>query len=129
MQKKKPNILFIQTDQQRQDTLSCYGGDVCKTPNIDELANESVVFNNAYTSSPICTPARTSLQTSLYPMHHGMVTNNYSFGSMVQELPDSPDLLSRRLEKQGYSVGYTGKWHLGTGEEELMNEPGYDEYM
>src|SRR5699024_9051609 len=58
-----------------------------------------------------------------------MVTNNYSFGSMVQELPDSPDLLSRRLEKQGYSVGYTGKWHLGTGEEELMNEPGYDEYM
>lgn len=129
MVKRTPNILYILTDQQRKDTLNCYGGVICKTPNIDLLAKESTVFNNAYTTSPICTPARASMQTGLYPMHHGMMTNTYSYGSMVQELPDSEELLSRKLQKSGYSVGYTGKWHLGNGKNELKNEPGFLEYM
>ncbi|THF84714.1 hypothetical protein E6C55_00615 [Cohnella fermenti] len=110
----RPNILFIQTDQQRTDTLSAYGGSVCRTPYLDELAEESVIFDNAYTSCPVCTPARASIQTGLYPFKHGMQTNGYGMGSMVQELPDTPRLLSRRLEGEEISLGYTGKWHLGT---------------
>lgn len=110
-----PNILFILTDQQRTDTLSAYGGGVCHTPSLDALAKESVVFTNAYCPSPICSPARATLQTGLYPHKHGIMTNIYSPGSMVHELADGPDLLGRRLGEQGYSVGYTGKWHLGTG--------------
>lgn len=116
--KRGPNILFIQTDQQRVDTLSAYGGTVCRTPYLNELANESVVFDNAYTSCPVCTPARASMQTGLYPFKHGMQTNGYGMGSMVQELPDTPRLLSRQLAGQNYSIGYTGKWHLGTKTEE-----------
>lgn len=115
MNQKKPNIVFIQTDQQRADTLSIYGGKDCRTPVLDQFAQESVVFQNAYTSCPICTPARSSLQTGLYPSRNGMLTNTYGQGCVVNELPDTPDLLSRRLQQQNYSMGYTGKWHLGTG--------------
>ncbi|RAV14400.1 sulfatase-like hydrolase/transferase [Paenibacillus contaminans] len=119
---RQPNILFIQTDQQRVDTLKSYGGKVCQTPHLNRLAEESVVFDNAYTSCPVCTPARASMQTGLYPFKHGMQTNSYGMGSMVQELPDTPRLLSRQLEQQAYSIGYTGKWHLGFG-------PGMGEYL
>lgn len=121
MSKKKPNIVYILTDQQRRDTLSCYGGTQCQTPFLDQLAEESVIFNNAYASCPVCTPARASIQTGLYPHRHGMETNNYAPGCMVHELPDRPELLSRRLQQQSYNLGYTGKWHLGAGQEIIDN--------
>ncbi|MBO9604811.1 MAG: sulfatase-like hydrolase/transferase [Paenibacillaceae bacterium] len=89
---RQPNIVFIQTDQQRIDTLRAYGGNVCQTPHLDRLAEESVVFANAYTSCPVCTPARASMQTGMYPFKHGMQTNSYGLGSTVQELPDMPRL-------------------------------------
>lgn len=126
---KKPNILFIVTDQQRKDTLSAYGESICQTPYLDELAEQSLVFENAYTTCPICTPARGSMQTGLFPMHHGMLTNSYNYGNMVQELPDSPELLSRRLETAGYQIGYTGKWHLGTGAENVRKDDYIQRYM
>ncbi|WP_211746149.1 sulfatase-like hydrolase/transferase [Paenibacillus sp. Marseille-Q4541] len=113
----RPNIIFIQTDQQRVDTLKSYGGNVCQTPHLNQLAEESVIFENAYTSCPVCTPARASMQTGLYPFKHGMQTNTYGMGSMVHELPDTPRLLSRQLKEQEYQIGYTGKWHLGFGPE------------
>lgn len=112
---KKPNILLILTDQQALHTLGTYGSKICKTPHLDALAKASVVFSQAYTTSPICTPARASLQTGLYPSHHGMPTNIYTNGCLVHELPDHPKLLSRQLLAQGYLPGITGKWHLGNG--------------
>lgn len=113
MSPEHPNILFIFTDQHRVDTLGCYGSAVCRTPHLDALAAQSVVFERAYTVCPLCTPARASVQTGLYPSHHGMTGNIYCPGCMVHELPDVPLLLSRRMQKQDYSLGYTGKWHLG----------------
>lgn len=112
----RPNILFIQTDQHLATTLGCYGSTICQTPHIDALAQEGVLFQNAYASCPICTPARASIQTGLYPSKHGMQTNIYSPGCMIHELPDNPGLLSRRLESVGYQRGFTGKWHLGFGD-------------
>jgi len=109
------NVLLIMTDQQRRDTLTCYGGGDCKTPQLDALAEEAVVFENAYTTCAVCSPARASLQTGLYPFNHGFETNTYGNGCRVNELPDSPQLLSRRLQAAGYATGYTGKWHLGYG--------------
>lgn len=126
---KQPNILFILTDQQRKDTLGIYGDIQCDTPVLDQLAKEACTFENAYTTCPICTPARASIQTGLYPMHHGMLTNSYNYGNMIQELPDSPELLSRRLAQQGYQVGYTGKWHLGSGAENVKNDDYIQKYM
>lgn len=113
----KPNIILIMTDQHRMDSLGCYGNKVCQTPNFDELAKDGVVFTNAYTTNPVCTPARSSIQTGLYPSKNGMETNIYCPGCRVNELIDSSRLLSRRLEDIGYSIGYTGKWHLGIGKD------------
>ncbi|NGP45297.1 sulfatase-like hydrolase/transferase [Bacillaceae bacterium SIJ1] len=115
MTQKQPNILFILTDQQRVDTLKAYGGQVCQTPNIDRLMEESVVFDNTYASCPVCTPARASLQTGLYPHNHEMRNNTSEPGCRYDELPNKPELLSNQLKKQQYNIGYTGKWHLGLG--------------
>lgn len=112
---KRPNIVLIQTDQHRRDLIGCYGGAHARTPNVDRLAREGVRFANAYTVSPLCTPARASLQTGLYPCRHGMQNNLYQPGCVVHELPDTPDILPRRLGEAGYSAGFTGKWHLGYG--------------
>ena len=114
----RPNILLILTDEQRLSTMSCYGPTPCLTPNLDRLATESVVFERAYTSCPVCTPARGTIMTGLYPHNHGMTTNAGNVGCAVPEIPDSPILLSRTLERAGYRLGYTGKWHLGTNPEE-----------
>ncbi|WP_337248004.1 sulfatase-like hydrolase/transferase [Enterococcus sp. JM9B] len=68
MKVNQPNILFILTDQQRKDTLSAYGSLPVSTPVLDNLAENSSVFDEAYTVCPICTPARASLQTGVYPI-------------------------------------------------------------
>ena len=122
----RPNILFLFTDQQARNSLSCYGNTHAHTPSIDRMAKEGVVFEKAYTTTPICSPARASLHTGLYPFAHGMQTNLFMHGCMVHELADSPGLLSRRLCDAGYQVGFTGKWHLGYGTE-TRDDPYYRE--
>lgn len=126
---KQPNILFILTDQQRKDTLTTYGDLISETPVLDQLAEDSTVFENAYASCPICAPARATIQTGLYPMHHGMLTNSYNYGNMIQELPNSAELLSNRLKEQGYQLGYTGKWHLGSGVDNIKADDYIQTYM
>lgn len=122
---KKKNIVFICTDQHRTDTLSCYKPDtLCRTPNLDRLAAESVVFDNAYTSCPVCTPARSSMQTGLYPSKNGMETNSFQTGCRTHEICDVPWLLNHRLNSVGYNCGYTGKWHLGIGKDKTATAEG-----
>ncbi len=75
---------------------------------------------------PVCTPARASLQTGVYPCRHGMQNNIYQPGCVVHELTDSPRLLSRQLVANGYSAGHTGKWHLGFGSA-AHNDPWYED--
>ena len=58
-----PNILFIFTDQQRADTMACYGNTLIHTPNLNALADGSFVFENAYVSTPICAPSRSTIMT------------------------------------------------------------------
>ena len=69
----KPNIIVILTDQQRADTLGCYGNPTVRTPNLDALAEDGVRFERAYCATPLCTPARVSIQTGAYPHRHGIV--------------------------------------------------------
>ncbi|WMJ23869.1 sulfatase-like hydrolase/transferase [Paludicola sp. MB14-C6] len=122
---KRKNIIFICTDQHRVDTLSSYKKDtICKTPTFDELASQSVVFDNAYTTCPVCTPARSSMQTGLYPSKTGLETNSYQTGARTHEIQDTPFLLSRRLNSIGYQAGFTGKWHLGVGKDKTASEEG-----
>lgn len=103
---KKKNIVLILSDQQRYDTISAYGlNDICKTPNIDALADEGMKFTNAFTSSPICAPSRASVMTGLYPHNHGVIDN-------FTDIKDGTPLLGECMNEQGYYCGLAGKWHV-----------------
>lgn len=104
--KKRKNILLLVSDQQRYDTVSAYGkNDICKTPNIDWLAENGMKFTNAFTPSAICSPARASIMTGLYPHNHGVVDN---FTDLKEGIP----LLGDCMSESGYYCGYAGKWHV-----------------
>ena len=68
---ERPNIIFYFTDQQRWDTIGCYGQKLDVTPNLDRLAGDGVVFEEAYTAQPVCGPCRALFQTGKYPLELG----------------------------------------------------------
>ena len=103
--KTRPNILVIITDQQRFDTLSCYGNNWIKTPNLDSLSKDSFIFENAYVTQPVCTPSRSSILTGLYPHTNGLIRNGISLNSETKTIAE--------LIPDEYQKIYHGKWHLG----------------
>jgi uncharacterized sulfatase len=107
----RPNILVVFTDQQRWDTLGCYGQPLDVTPNIDRLAREGVMFEHAFTCQPVCGPARACLQTGRYASEIGCTINGIS-------LPPGERTIAHRLSEVRYEVGYIGKWHLATNRPE-----------
>jgi len=102
--KKRPNILYLMTDQHRGDCLGCAGNPVIKTPNLDSIAKEGVIFSNAYSSTPSCTPARSAILTGLSPWHHGMIGYGRVAGKYPFELPGA-------LRDAGYYLYGIGKMH------------------
>ena len=88
MSEEPTNVLFLFTDQHRLSAVGCYGETPCHTPNIDGLAAEGVRFENAYTVCPVCSPARGTIMTGLYPHAHGICSNVHNLGSSVHELED-----------------------------------------
>jgi arylsulfatase A-like enzyme len=75
---QRPNILLLMTDQQRPDSLGCYGDPVAITPNLDRLAAEGVLFENCYVQNPLCCPSRYSILTGRYPHAHRVIANWYA---------------------------------------------------
>ena len=73
---KKPNLLFIMTDQQRWDTLACYGNNIIKAPTLNKLAAESTIYDTAIVAHPVCTPSRGCMMTGLWPHQSGVIANN-----------------------------------------------------
>ena len=105
----RPNILFLFSDQQRWDTLGCYGRPIVDnlTPNLDRLAAEGTLFKHAFTCQPVCGPARACLQTGLYATQTGCYRNDIALK------PDQPTLAGQ-LGASGYETAYVGKWHLAS---------------
>ena len=103
---KRPNIVVLMSDQQRLDTVSCYGlNEVCRTPHIDALAARGVRFDWAFTPTAICSPARASFYTGLYPHKHGVTANGLCLREGVRGI-------NHYLSDAGYRCGYAGKWHV-----------------
>ncbi|MCG9126497.1 sulfatase-like hydrolase/transferase [Candidatus Poribacteria bacterium] len=100
-----PNILIITTDQQRTDTLSCYGSPFTDTPNIDRLAADGVCLERAYCTNPVCTPARASIFTGKYVSRHGA-------WNVGMNIPEDEPMISHRLSEVGYRTHYIGKAHF-----------------
>jgi arylsulfatase A-like enzyme len=103
-----PNLLIIMTDQQRFDALSAAGNAVLKTPSIDRIANEGVLFENAYTPVPVCAPARTSILTGQSIDNTGIAGNSEVYEPESFTGGASFDMI---LSDAGYKTGYYGKWH------------------
>ena len=121
MKTERPNILFVFSDQQRWDTLGCYGQPLPVTPNLDRMAAEGVRFERAFSCQPVCGPARATLQTGRYATELGCFTNH-------RRLPPDARTLAHYLGAAGYETGYVGKWHLascgpGGGPDDFCTRP------
>ena len=103
----RPNILVLMTDQQRYDSLGCYGVSFSHTPNLDGLAAEGVVFERCYVNNPICTPSRASLFTGKHLPEHGVYR-------LYDNLPEDEVLFTERLQEAGYRTALFGKLHVSS---------------
>ncbi|MHC3439157.1 sulfatase-like hydrolase/transferase [Natrialbaceae archaeon A-gly3] len=112
MADSRPNVLLVLTDQERYDCTAPDGPPV-ETPALDRLSKEGVRFEQAYTPISICTSARASLLTGLYPHNHGMLNNCHEDDAIQANLPEDLPTFSEALAKAGYELTYTGKWHVG----------------
>ena len=112
----RPNIVLCISDQQRADTMPGDRQAAIRTPHLDWLAESSTLFRRAYCTTPMCSPARSSILTGLYPHATGLVANHQErdISRDIGLLPQVP-VLADYLKEAGYVCGYTGKWHLGTG--------------
>lgn len=120
----RPNILMIMTDQQRWDSLGCYGANWVQTPALDRLASEGTLFEHCYTNNPICTPARNSLLTGKPLPGHGVY-------GLHDILPADEVLFPRRLQDLGYRTALFGKLHVCgriVEEERRHHNDGFDIY-
>jgi arylsulfatase A-like enzyme len=101
----KPNIVIIMADQWNAQSLGYAGNKDVKTPNLDQLAQRSVVFKTAVSVMPVCSPARASLLTGQYPLTHGVFYND-------RPLRNEALTIAEIYKTAGYATGYIGKWHV-----------------
>ena len=115
MNKKRPNVIFILTDDQGPWAAGCYGNSEIHTPNIDRLASSGMRFENFFCTSPVCSPARASLMTGRIPSAHG-IHDWIRAGNMppaTDRYLDGLSCYTDVLHEDGYINGLCGKWHLG----------------
>ncbi len=105
---RRPSILLILPDQWRGQDLGCMGNPEVRTPNLDRLASQGVLFRNTLANTPVCCPARAILLTGKYPHKNGMVANDL-------RLRESETTIAEILAARGYRTGFIGKWHLDGG--------------
>lgn len=110
----RPNILVILADDLGMGDLSVYGGAAIKTPNIDNLANNGIRFENGYATSATSTPSRYALFTGLYPWRNADA--KILPGDAPLLIPTDCPTLPKMLQASGYNTGAIGKWHLGMGD-------------
>lgn len=103
----RPNVLLIMTDQQQSAALSCAGNRDVRTPNLDALAARGTRFTSAYTTFPLCTPARASLFSGRMPHALDVMNNNLPLSDAVRE-----QTLGHLFARAGYDCAYGGKWHV-----------------
>jgi arylsulfatase A-like enzyme len=105
----QPNILHIMSDQQQWATIASRSE--CRTPNLNRLASQGLLFERSYTPSAVCCPARAMLLSGAFHWHNGVYNQIHSNPSVHRDMNRDVVLYSQRLRDAGYRLGYTGKWH------------------
>src|SRR3954470_10211026 len=111
---RRPSILLILPDQMRGQALGCMGDPDVRTPNLDRLASQGVLFRRTFANTPVCCPARANMLTGKYAHKNGMVANDL-------RLRETEVTIAEILARAGYRTGFIGKWHLDGG----PREPGF----
>ena len=126
--KEKPNIVFILADDLGWTDLGVMGSDYYETPNIDRLATEGILFDNAYAAAANSAPSRACMMTGMYTPRHGVYTvsppdrgdrtkRKYIAIPNVEDVCADFVTMAEALQEQGYQCGHIGKWHLGDDED------------
>jgi len=105
--KRRPNVLFIMTDDHASHALSCYGSKINETPNLDRIAKGGMLFENSFCTNSICAPCRAVILTGKYSHLNSVKDNGQRFDGSQQTFP-------KLLQKVGYQTAMIGKWHLKT---------------
>ena len=112
---KRPNIVFIMSDDHASHAISCYGSKINKTPNLDRLASQGMRFNNCFCTNSICGPSRAVILTGKYSHINGFKSNQNIFNNKQENF-------AKILKRNGYQTAMIGKWHLGS------DPTGFDHY-
>lgn len=105
---KRPNIIFVLTDDQRFDALGAAGNTIIKTPNLDKLAKKGLLFANAYVTTSICCVSRASILSGQYESRHGINDFSTDFSPLALQ-----NTYPQLLKKSGYKIGFVGKYGVG----------------
>ena len=122
---QRPNIILVMADDQGYGDCGFTGHPFVKTPELDAMAKESVVFNRFYAAAPVCSPTRASVLTGRHPMR----TNIPNHGHYMRPHETT---LAEALKSAGYVTGHFGKWHIGSVQPESPTSPGkvgFDEWL
>ena len=117
--RRRPNILFIMTDQHRFDCLGANGNTLIRTPNLDRLAARSANLQNAFVQAPVCVPSRVTWFTGRYPHSHRNRVN-------YTPLTKAEVLMQKRLQQAGYATAAVGKLHLYPADQQEAKHSGFD---
>jgi len=117
---RRPNVLFILTDDQRWDAIGLGGSRHLKTPHTDRLGREGVHFKNTFCTTSLCSPSRATILSGLYAHAHGVVNNFTEYPETLQSFP-------MVLQARGYDTAYLGKWHMGEDNDEPR--PGFNWFV
>jgi N-acetylglucosamine-6-sulfatase len=117
---RRPNVLFILTDDLRWDCIGLAAGSKVATPNIDRIGREGVHFRNAFCTTSLCSPSRASILSGLYAHAHGVSDNFTEYPAGLASWP-------RALQRAGWETAYVGKYHMGEDNDEPR--PGFDHFV